>query len=69
MAKHHSHAHHKKHEPKPKLRKFAAPITLVAIFVYAAQWAVRTRSRNIAAGIAIAGAAAVLWILYPRKGR
>ncbi|HET9284668.1 MAG TPA: hypothetical protein VFR24_22175 [Candidatus Angelobacter sp.] len=69
MAKHHSHAHHKKDEPKSKLRKLAAPITLIVILVYAAQWAVRTGPTRLAAGIAIAGAAAVLWILHPRKGR
>ena len=66
VAKHHRHAHQKKDEPKSKLRKLAVPITLMVILAYAAQWAVRT---NLAAGIAIAAAAAALWILHPRKGR
>jgi len=73
MAKHHRHPHHKKDEPKSKLRKLAAPISLIVILVYAAQWAVRfyprTAATNLAAGIAIAAAAAALWILHPRKGR
>ncbi|HET9167719.1 MAG TPA: hypothetical protein VFP11_17080 [Candidatus Angelobacter sp.] len=69
---HHGHAHHKKDEPKSKLRKLAVPITLIVILLYAAQWAVRfprTVPVNLAAGIAIAAAAASLWILRPRKGR
>jgi len=73
VAKHHRHAHHRKDEPKSKLRKLAVPITLIVILAYAAQWAVRfyprTVSTNLAAGIAIAAAAAALWILHPRKGR
>lgn len=69
VAKHHRHAHHEKDEPKSTLRKLTVPITLIVILVYAAQWAVRTGSINLAAGIAIAGAAASLWILNPRKGR
>jgi MFS superfamily sulfate permease-like transporter len=73
MAKYHRHARHKKDEPKSKLRKLAVPITLIVILMYAAQWAVRIYPRtdptNLAAGIAIAGAAALLWILHPRKGR
>lgn len=69
VVKHHRHAHHQKDEPKSKLRKLAVPITLIVILMYAAQWAVRTGPTNLAAGIAIAGVAAVLWILYPRKGR
>jgi len=71
VAKHHKHSHHKKKdEPKSKLRKFAVPITLIVILVYAAQWAVRIYgTTNLAAGIAIAAAAASLWILHPRKGR
>ena len=72
VAKHHRHAHHKKDEPKSKLRKLAVPISLIVILVYAAEWAVRfprTAPTNVAAGIAIAAAAAVLWILHPRKGR
>jgi MFS superfamily sulfate permease-like transporter len=72
VAKHHRHAHHKKDEPKSKLRKLAVPISLIVILVYAAEWAVRFPSRaptNVAAGIAIAAAAAALWILHPRKGR
>ncbi|PYP85408.1 MAG: hypothetical protein DMG65_20715 [Candidatus Angelobacter sp. Gp1-AA117] len=70
VAKHHRHSHHKKDEPKSNLRKLAVPITLIVIFVYAAEWAVRIYSSiNLAAGIAIAAAAASLWILYPRKGR
>jgi MFS superfamily sulfate permease-like transporter len=66
-------AHHKKDEPEPKLklRKLAVPISLIVILVYAAQWAVRFYPRkaatNLAAGIAIAAAAAALWILHPRK--
>ena len=66
---HHKHAHHKHDEPKSKLRKLVVPITLIVILVYAAQWAVRTRPTNLAAGIAIAGVAAALWILHPRKRR
>jgi small-conductance mechanosensitive channel len=69
VAKHHRHAHDKKDEPKSKLRKLAAPITLIVILAYAAQWAVRTGPTNLAAGIGIAGAAAALWVLHPRKGR
>ena len=70
VAKHHRHLHHKKDEPKSKLRKLAVPITLIVILVYAARWAVRNSgTTNLAAGIAIATAAAALWILYPRKGR
>lgn len=78
VAKHHRHAHHKHahhkeqyqdDEPKSKLRKLAVPITLIVILMYAAQWAARTGPINLAAGIAIAGAAACLWILHPRKGR
>jgi len=64
------HEHHKQDEPKSKLRKFAAPITLIVILVYATAWAVRYLPRvNLAAGIAIAATAAALWILYPRKDR
>jgi hypothetical protein len=69
---HHQHAHHQKDEPKSKLRKLAVPITLIVILAYAAEWAVRfprTVPANLAAGIAIAAAAASLWILHPRKGR
>jgi MFS superfamily sulfate permease-like transporter len=69
---HHKHAHHKQDEPKSKLRKLAVPITLIVILIYAAQWAVRfprTAPINLAAGIAIAAAAASFWILYPRKDR
>jgi archaellum biogenesis protein FlaJ (TadC family) len=66
---HHRHTHHKKDEPKSKLRKLAVPISLIVILMYAAQWAVRTGPINLAAGIAIAGAAAALWILHPRKDR
>ena len=81
MAKHHKHSHHEHHkhshhnhheidEPKSKLRKLAVPITLIVILAYAAEWAVHNDvSTNLAAGIAIAGAAASLWILHPRKGR
>ena len=69
VANHHRHAYRKKDEPKSKLRKLAVPITLIVILVYAAQWAVRAGPTNLAAGIAVAGAAAVLWILHPRKGR
>lgn len=76
VAKHHRHehdrhAHHKKDEPKSKLRKLAVPIALIVMLLYAAQWAVRFTPAQIklAAGIAIAGAAASLWILHPRKGR
>jgi MFS superfamily sulfate permease-like transporter len=72
VAKHHRHAHHKKDEPKSKLRKLAVPITMIVILAYAAQWAVRyprTAATNLAAGIAIAATAAALWILHPRKGR
>jgi MFS superfamily sulfate permease-like transporter len=75
MEKHHRHEHHeyhehqKKDEPKSKLRKLAAPITLIVILLYATQWAVRYPRVNLAAGIAIAATAAALWILYPRKGR
>ena len=70
VAKHHRHSHHKEDEPKSKLRKLAVPITLIVILIYAAQWAVRIHgSANLAAGIAIAGAAASLWMLHPRKGR
>jgi hypothetical protein len=73
VAKHHRHAHHKKDEPKSKLRKLAVPISLIVILMYAAQWAVRFYPRkaatNLAAGIAIAAAATALWILHPRKGR
>ena len=68
----HKHAHHQKDEPQSKLRKLAVPITLMVILAYAAQWAVRfprTAPINLAAGIAIAAAAASFWILYPRKGR
>ena len=46
------------------------PIGLIVILVYAAQWAVHvpgTAPTNVAAGIAIAAAAAALWILHPRK--
>ena len=69
---HHRHAHHQKDEPQSKLRTLVLPITLIVIFGYAAQWAVRfprTVPTNMAAGIAIAAAAAALWILHPRKGR
>ena len=73
VTKHHRQAYHKKDEPKSKLRKLAVPISLIVILVYAAQWAVRfyprTAATNLAAGIAIAAAAAALWILHPRKGR
>jgi hypothetical protein len=72
VAKHHRHTHHKKDEPKSKLRKLAVPISLTVILVYAAGWAVRfpsTAPTNVAAGIAIAAAATALWILHPRKGR
>jgi MFS superfamily sulfate permease-like transporter len=73
VAKHHRHAHHKKDEPTSKLRKLAVPISLIVIFVYASQWAVRfypsKATTNLAAGIAIAAGAAALWILYPRKDR
>jgi MFS superfamily sulfate permease-like transporter len=72
VANHHRHAHHKKDEPKSKLRKLAVPISLIVILAYAAEWAVRlpkTAPTNVAAGIAIAAAAAALWILHPRKGR
>ena len=73
VAKHHRHAHQKKDEPTSKLRKLTVPITLIVILAYAAQWAVRFYPRklstNLAAGIAIAAAAAALWILHPRKGR
>jgi len=68
----HKHAHHQKDEPQSKLRKLVVPITLIVILGYAAQWAVRfprTVPANLAAGIAIAAAAAALWILHPRKGR
>lgn len=72
-AKHHGRAHHTKDEPKSKLPKLAVPITLIVILIYAAQWAVRLRHSigpiNLAAGIAIAGAATLLWILHPRKWR
>jgi len=67
----HKHAHHQKDEPQSKLRKLVVPITLIVILGYAAQWAVRfprTVPANLAAGIAIAAAAAALWILHPRKG-
>lgn len=74
---HHKHghpgdAHHKKDDPKSKLRKLVVPITLIVILMYAAQWAVRSPGKvhaNLAAGIAIAGVAGALWILHPRKGR
>lgn len=66
---HHKHAHYKKDEPKSALRKLVVPITLILILLYAAKWAVRTGPINLAAGIAIVGAAAALWILNPRKGR
>ncbi len=70
VAKHHRHSHQKNDEPKSKLRKLAVPIVLFLIFAYAAEWAVRFRGpANLAAGIAIAAAAAALWILYPRKAR
>jgi hypothetical protein len=73
VAKHHRHAHPRKEEPKSKLRKLAVPISLIVIFVYASQWAVRfypsKATTNLAAGIAIAAGAAALWILYPRKDR
>ena len=69
VAKHHRHAHHKEAEPKSKLRKLVVPITLIVILMYAAQWATRAPRTDLAAGIAIAGAAAALWILHPRKGR
>jgi hypothetical protein len=55
-----------------KLRKLAVPITLIVILAYAGKWAVRsphTVAANLAAGIAVAAAAASLWILNPRKGR
>ena len=72
-AKHHGHAHHTQDGPKSKLPKLAVPITLIVILTYATQWAVRWRHPtgpiNLAAGIAIAGAATLLWILHPRKGR
>jgi heme/copper-type cytochrome/quinol oxidase subunit 4 len=64
---HQNHAHHQKDEPHSKLRKLVVPITLIVILVYAARWAVSVT--NLAAGIAIAAAAASLWILHPRKGR
>ncbi|MGB9119519.1 MAG: hypothetical protein WCE73_02770 [Candidatus Angelobacter sp.] len=78
VAKHHRHEqhrheHHQKDEPKSKLRKLGVPITLIVILGYAAEWAVRfprtAVPANLAAGIAIAAAAASLWILHPRKGR
>lgn len=70
VAKHHRQAHHKQDEPKSKLRKLVVPITLIVILVYAAQWAIHfSPSTNLAAGIAIAGAAALLWIFHPRKDR
>ena len=68
----HKHAHHQKDEPQSKLRKLVVPITLIVMLVYAAQWAVRFypfSATNLAAGVAIAAAAASLWILHPRKGR
>jgi hypothetical protein len=76
VANHHRHVHHKEDEPRPTsklLRKFAAPIILFIILVYAAQWAFhfvpRTDPRNLAAGILFAGAATFLWILKPWKER
>ena len=69
---HHQHTHHQKDEPKSKLRKLAVPITLIVILAYAGKWAVgspHTVAANLAAGIAVAAAAASLWILNPRKGR
>ena len=52
------------------MRKLAVPITLIVILVYATQWAVRNSvTTNLAAGIAIASAAAALWIFFPRKDR
>jgi hypothetical protein len=66
---HHGHTHHQTDEPKSKLRKLVVPITLIVILLYAAKWAARTGPINLAAGIAIAGAAGALWILHPRKGR
>jgi hypothetical protein len=62
VANHHRHVRRKAHN-------LAAPIILIVILVYAAQWAFRIPLRNLAAGIAIAGAAAFLWILNPRKDR
>jgi uncharacterized membrane protein YccC len=70
MANHHKHVHRKADEPKSKLQSLVVPIVLFFIFIYAAQWAVRFPARslsNLAAGIIIAGAAAFLWILKPRK--
>jgi len=64
---HHQHEHHQNDEPQSKLRKLAVPITLIVILGYAARWALS--ATNLAAGIAVAAAAASLWILHPRKGR
>jgi len=68
----HKHVHQEYGEPKSKLQSLRVPIALFFIFIYAAQWAFRFPKRNpvnLAAGIIFAGAAALLWILKPRKNR
>jgi hypothetical protein len=73
MANYHRHDKQDSTEPKSILRKLAVPIILVITLVYAAQWAFRfsprANPRNLAAGIAFAAFATLLWVLKPRRQR